>query len=121
MIIKNPEGKLLGFINWFGVHCTSISSYNTRIHYDNKGVAAHLFEKLILSCIGIAPNPPGPVQPPVTCVHRLMYDLFPCAQCTVSALEDDKWRMAQEVAAVRNQLKLQTAEMLAMQDALGGY
>jgi neutral ceramidase len=44
MIIKNAAGKLLGFINWFGVHCTSISSFNSRIHSDNKGVAATLFE-----------------------------------------------------------------------------
>lgn len=39
------EGKLRGIINWFGVHATSISSFNHRIHYDNKGVAAALFEK----------------------------------------------------------------------------
>lgn len=39
------DGKQLAFLNWFGVHCTSISSYNQRIHHDNKGVAADLFEK----------------------------------------------------------------------------
>ena len=41
----NPEGKQLAFLNWFGVHCTSVSSYNQRIHHDNKGIAAELFEK----------------------------------------------------------------------------
>ncbi len=45
MFFKTDEGKLLVFLNWFGVHCTSVSSYNQRIHHDNKGVAASLFEK----------------------------------------------------------------------------
>lgn len=43
--ITNMKGELKGFINWFGVHCTSVSSFNHRIHSDNKGVAATLFEK----------------------------------------------------------------------------
>jgi neutral ceramidase len=41
----DENGKHKGFINWFGVHCTSVSSYNNRIHHDNKGVAAALYEK----------------------------------------------------------------------------
>ncbi len=45
IFLKNLEGKTLAFINFFGVHCTSISSFNTRIHHDNKGIAAALFEK----------------------------------------------------------------------------
>ena len=45
LIIKSTEGKIRGMLNFFGVHCTSISSYNQRIHHDNKGVAAALFEK----------------------------------------------------------------------------
>lgn len=45
MFFKNEEGKTLAFLNWFGVHCTSVSSFNQRIHHDNKGVAADLFEK----------------------------------------------------------------------------
>jgi len=45
LLIKNSEGKLLAHLNWFGVHCTNVSSYNTRTHHDNKGVAALLFEK----------------------------------------------------------------------------
>lgn len=44
ILIKSPEGQLRGMLNFFGVHCTSISSYNKRIHHDNKGVAAALFE-----------------------------------------------------------------------------
>lgn len=49
--IRNSENKLIAFINWFGVHCTSISSFNQRIHHDNKGVAADLFEKKHPGCM----------------------------------------------------------------------
>lgn len=45
LFFKNAEGKTLAFLNWFGVHCTSVSSFNQRIHHDNKGIAADLFEK----------------------------------------------------------------------------
>ena len=45
LCFKNSEGHTIAFLNWFGVHCTSISSFNHRIHHDNKGVAASLFEK----------------------------------------------------------------------------
>lgn len=44
-LIVHCEGKLTGLYNLFGVHCTSISSFNHRIHYDNKGVASETFEK----------------------------------------------------------------------------
>lgn len=43
--ITDSSGKEKAFLNWFGVHCTSISSFNHRIHHDNKGVAADLYEK----------------------------------------------------------------------------
>jgi neutral ceramidase len=43
--IFDLHGNLRAHLNWFGVHATSISSYNTRIHHDNKGVAASVFEK----------------------------------------------------------------------------
>jgi neutral ceramidase len=45
LFIRSTDGKLRGMLNFFGVHCTSVSSYNTRIHHDNKGVAAALFDK----------------------------------------------------------------------------
>ena len=45
ILIHDQAGKLKAHLNWFGVHCTSISSFNQRIHHDNKGVAADLFEK----------------------------------------------------------------------------
>ena len=43
--VHTKEGKPKAILNWFGVHCTSISSFNHRIHHDNKGVAADLYEK----------------------------------------------------------------------------
>ena len=45
LMFFNKEGKALAILNWFGVHCTSVSSFNQRIHHDNKGVAADLYEK----------------------------------------------------------------------------
>lgn len=39
------NGKILAILNWFGVHATSISSFNNKIHHDNKGIAADLYEK----------------------------------------------------------------------------
>ena len=51
--IESLTGSLVGFINWFGVHGTSISSYNQRIHHDNKGVAADLFEKAHPGCVAM--------------------------------------------------------------------
>lgn len=63
--ILGLDGELRGFLNWFGVHCTSISSDNTKMHSDNKGISADLFEKkhpgaiaLFLQCAAgdISPN-----------------------------------------------------------------
>ena len=51
--VHGSDGKLRGHINWFAVHNTSVSSYNQRIHHDNKGVAAELFEKAHPSCTAI--------------------------------------------------------------------
>lgn len=42
--IYDLQGRLRAHLNWFGVHATSISSFNTQIHHDNKGVAAALLE-----------------------------------------------------------------------------
>lgn len=39
------DNKLSGLFTWFAVHCTSVSSFNHRIHHDNKGVASETFEK----------------------------------------------------------------------------
>jgi neutral ceramidase len=39
------DGRPLGSINWFAVHCTSVHSDNTAIHFDNKGYAAVFVEE----------------------------------------------------------------------------
>lgn len=44
LLVHDEAGKLRGHLNWFAVHNTSVSSFNQRIHHDNKGVAAQLFE-----------------------------------------------------------------------------
>ena len=51
--LRDKEGELKGLINWFGVHCTSVSNENTAIHHDNKGVASILYEKKNPGCIAI--------------------------------------------------------------------
>jgi neutral ceramidase len=51
LFFRTEEGKLIAHMNWFAVHCTSISHFNSRIHHDNKGVAADLFEKAHPGCI----------------------------------------------------------------------
>jgi neutral ceramidase len=38
------DGRSIGSINWFAVHCTSVHSDNTSIHFDNKGYAAEILE-----------------------------------------------------------------------------
>lgn len=45
ILLTTQDNKLLAHLNWFGVHCTNVSSFNIRTHHDNKGVAAELFEK----------------------------------------------------------------------------
>ncbi|CAG8666358.1 3558_t:CDS:2, partial [Paraglomus occultum] len=39
------DGKVLGSVNWFAVHCTSMYNNNTYISDDNKGYAGYLMEK----------------------------------------------------------------------------
>jgi len=42
---KDATDKLIGSINWFGVHTTSISNDNHKICSDNKGYAAQFLEQ----------------------------------------------------------------------------
>ncbi len=42
---ETADGKALGAINWFAVHCTSVHSDNTALHFDNKGYAARFVEE----------------------------------------------------------------------------
>ena len=52
-MIKACDGvNSFASMNWFGVHCTSIPNYNTKINADNKGYAATFVEEQ-LSATGI--------------------------------------------------------------------
>ncbi|WP_170311606.1 neutral/alkaline ceramidase [Vallitalea okinawensis] len=42
---KNADDDLLGILNWFGVHPTSMGVDNLLISSDNKGTASYLYEK----------------------------------------------------------------------------
>lgn len=41
---EDASGRVLGSINWFAVHCTSVHSDNRLQHFDNKGYAAKFTE-----------------------------------------------------------------------------
>ena len=62
--IEDANGKLLGMLNLFGVHATSVSSFNHAVHHDNKGVAAEILEKQFESSVFIfAQKAAGDVSP----------------------------------------------------------
>ena len=42
---ETEDGRPFASINWFAVHCTSVHSDNTAIHFDNKGYAAQMTEQ----------------------------------------------------------------------------
>ena len=39
------DGKGIGMLDWFAVHCTSMNNTNTLISGDNKGYASYLMEE----------------------------------------------------------------------------
>ncbi|XP_021344263.1 putative neutral ceramidase C, partial [Mizuhopecten yessoensis] len=41
----DAEGKDIGMISWFAVHCTSMNNTNGLVSSDNKGYASQLMEK----------------------------------------------------------------------------
>ncbi|XP_070544626.1 putative neutral ceramidase C [Ptychodera flava] len=43
--LLDSDGKDMGMINWFAVHCTSMNNTNKLISSDNKGYASYLFEQ----------------------------------------------------------------------------
>jgi neutral ceramidase len=45
--MDGKNGDLIGAINWFGVHTTSVHNDNHRICWDNKGYAANFLEREI--------------------------------------------------------------------------
>jgi neutral ceramidase len=40
----DATGRPIAALNWFAVHCTSVHSDNTAVHFDNKGYAAQMLE-----------------------------------------------------------------------------
>lgn len=46
------DGKPIGAINWFGLHCTSVHNDNHKICWDNKGYAAEFMEEEIRAASG---------------------------------------------------------------------
>lgn len=42
---RAADGTLLGVLNWFALHSTSMNHHNTLVCGDNKGYASYLFEK----------------------------------------------------------------------------
>ncbi|XP_076452014.1 neutral ceramidase B-like [Babylonia areolata] len=47
--IEDGQGRPLGMINWFAVHCTSMNNTNGLISSDNKGYASQLFERYMIA------------------------------------------------------------------------
>ena len=45
--IRSSDGKVMGILNWFATHGTSMLGNQTLITGDNKGVAAYLFEEAV--------------------------------------------------------------------------
>ncbi|KAJ9531870.1 hypothetical protein QJQ45_022019 [Haematococcus lacustris] len=43
--VEDAQGRGLGLLNWFAVHCTSLNNTNRLISGDNKGVAQQLVER----------------------------------------------------------------------------
>ena len=43
----NPDNKIMGLINWFAVHATSMNATNKLISGDSKGLAGMTLEKMM--------------------------------------------------------------------------
>lgn len=52
------DGRLVGAVNWFATHGTSMTNRNTLISGDNKGYAAYQWERLDRGVDYLAPEPP---------------------------------------------------------------
>lgn len=52
--IEDDQGRPLGMINWFAVHCTSMNNTNGLISGDNKGYASQLFERYMIARGGLS-------------------------------------------------------------------
>lgn len=62
--VENLKGKLLGSVNWFGVHATSIGNDNTKVSFDNKGYASKFLEESYPNTVHIfAQGKAGDISP----------------------------------------------------------
>ncbi|GFG84983.1 neutral ceramidase [Mycolicibacter algericus] len=52
------SGRLVGAVNWFATHGTSMTNRNTLISGDNKGYAAYRWERIDRGVDYLAPDPP---------------------------------------------------------------
>jgi neutral ceramidase len=95
------DGEPLGVMTWFSVHPTSMSNANHLVSGDNKGLAAHLFERAMWSTgdspraagsfvAAFANGTPGDVSP------LLQHDPT-TGEPTIARTEDfaDSWRLGQ--------------------------
>ncbi len=62
------DGMPIGSLNWFSVHCTSVHSDNTALHFDNKGYAGRFVEAALAEAnpdyvAAFAQGAPGDVTP----------------------------------------------------------
>lgn len=57
------DDRAIGSINWFAVHCTSVHSDNTALHFDNKGYAAQMLEQRSRGVAAFAQGACGDVTP----------------------------------------------------------
>jgi neutral ceramidase len=55
--VESPEGRPRGMVCWFAVHGTSVHSDNTRIHPDNKGIAAARCERFAADQLEVSDEP----------------------------------------------------------------
>jgi neutral ceramidase len=53
------DGRLVGAVNWFPTHGTSMTNRNCLISSDNKGYAAYAWERLACAVDYLAADPPG--------------------------------------------------------------
>lgn len=59
LLIVQRGGALVGAVNWFATHGTSMSNRNRLISSDNKGYAAYRWERLGAAVDYLAPSQPG--------------------------------------------------------------
>ncbi|WP_369381338.1 neutral/alkaline non-lysosomal ceramidase N-terminal domain-containing protein [Streptomyces sp. cg36] len=59
LLTLERDGTLVGAVNWFATHNTSMTNRNRLISADNKGYAAYHWERLVAGADYLADSPPG--------------------------------------------------------------